>query len=131
MRASETEKEKKDREKAEKAEERRKRREKKNEDWRTNQDPNTRGDLDFLTEIQDWKQSGRYRRAAKEELEAKERDYPAHVGPKWNTIDYEHVDQVLEAKAKFENLSVRQQLDARVVRDEEWEEYKPDLTTNR
>jgi len=131
MRASETEKEKKDREKAEKAEERRKRREKKNEDWRTNQDPNTRGDLDFLTEIQDWKQSGRYRRATKEELEAKERDYPAHVGPKWNTIDYEHVDQVLEAKAKFENLSVRQQLDARVVRDEEWEEYKPDLTTNR
>ena len=95
------------------------------------QDPNTRGDLDFLDEIQTWKQSGRYRKVTKEELEAKERDYPDHVGPKYNTIDYQHVDNVLEAKAKFENLSVREQLNARVVQDEVWEEYKPDLTTNR
>jgi len=131
MKASETEKEKKEREKRVKVAERERRRQKKREDWRTNQDPNTRGDLDFLTEIENWEQTDRYKKVTKEELEEREQNYPPHIGPKWDTINYEHIDQVLEAKAKFEKLSVREQLNARVVNDEVWEEYKPNLTTNR
>ena len=111
MKQGETEKEAKDREKRE-ARERKEAAQNalKREDWRTNQDPGTREDVDFLDQIQEWKPTARYEKRKQKELEKKSNIYPNFIGPKSNTVDYEHVDRMTHKKMLAENLNVRQQV---------------------